>query len=418
MESERDQHPMTSGRSARWLPKLALSAASLAIALLLAELALWTLMPFPHPYLAPDSPDQVVYDELRRAPRNRYVPSYSTKRVVELRPDLTALPGVSPKVTFSINQFGFRNARMETIAKTVGELRVFAVGGSTTECLYLDDADAWPEVLQRKLSAETPGINVINAGHSGDTTRDHIAHLAQRIVSFKPDVVLFLVGINDLRLHMEPDYSPTRRDANALIPEENFSAGLWLKSRVANVSQIARLAILARRGRLTEDARGNPVQDPHGKWVQKAREELLRMPARMVDPATVLKSEFEENLRTIIGITRAAGAEPVFLTQPVIWGAPPGDWEKLLWVSSHGRIPHEQFWTMLEKFNDVTRRVAAELNVPLEDLARTLPKTTEIFYDDDHFTVAGAKSVANQVARVFSTNARLRDRMKPRTSLK
>ncbi len=402
---------MSIGNSTSWPAKFILSATSLAIALLLGELALWSLMPFPHPYLVPDTPDQVVYDELRRGPRNRYIPSYSTKKVVQLQPDLTVLPGVSPKVTFTVNQFGFRNTRMKNLRKLEGEFRVFAIGGSTTECLYLDDADAWPEVLYRTLSAEVPRIDVINAGHSGDTTRDHIAQLAQHMVPFQPDVVLILAGINDLRLHMEPDYSPTRRDTNSLIPEKSFSFGLWLKSRIADLSQIARLAILVHRGRLTEDAHGNPVQDLHGKWVQKAREQLQQMPLRTIDPNTVLKPEFEENLRTLVGITRSAGAEPVFVTQPVIWGAPSGDWEKRLWVFSHGRIPHAQLWEMLEKFNDVTRRVAADLDVPLADLARTLPKTMEVFYDDDHYTVAGAKQVAEQIAPVFAKSARLRDRM-------
>ncbi len=407
---------MSDGNSASWRAKLILSVASLVITFLVGEIMLWRFMPLPHPYAVPDTPDQFVYDEMRRVPRNRYVPSYHTEMVLELQPDLTVLPGVSPKVKFSINRFGFRNARMESLRKPNGRIRVFALGGSTTECIYLDDADAWPEILHRKLSVDAPGVNVINAGHSGDSTRDHIALLSQRIVPFQPDVVLFLVGINDLGLQMEPDYSPTRGDARSLISEEDFNFRLRLKSRIADVSQIARRAILVHRGRLKEDARGNPVQDTLGEWVRKAREHLQQMPLREVDPDSVLKPEFEENLRTLVGVTRSSGAEPVLLTQPVIWGAPSGDWEKRLSVSFHGRIAHTQLWGILENFNDVTRRVAAELDVQLVDLARTLPKTTKVFYDDEHFTVAGAQRAAEEIARVFAKSARLRDRMRIRAS--
>ena len=409
---------MSDGNSPNWLAKLLLSLVALAVALLLGELVLWFLMPLPNPYLVPDTADQFVYDELRRAPRNRYVPSYNTQKVLELHPDLAILPGVSPKVKFTLNSFGFRNARMEHLRKPDGEIRVFAIGGSTTECLYLDDADAWPEVLQRKLLADAPGINVINAGHSGDTTRDHIAQLSQRVVPYRPDVVLFLAGINDLRLHLEPDYSPTRRDTNSLIPEENFSFNLGLKSWVVNISQISRLAILVHRGKLTQDSRGNPVQDPHGRWIQDARAQLQQMPLRAIDPDSVPKPEFEENLRTLVGVTRSAGAEPVFITQPVIWGAPAGEWEKRLWVSSHGRIPHAQLWKMLERFNEVTRRVSNELGVPLVDLALTLPKTSEVFYDDDHYTVAGAEKVAQQVALAFAKRTKLGIRIRAGTPRK
>lgn len=286
------------------------------------------------------------------------------------------------------------------------------MGGSTTECFYLDDADAWPEVLHRKLSVERPVVNVVNAGHSGDNTRDHIALLTQRVIPFQPDVILLMVGINDLGLQLESDYSPIRNDSRSLIPEESPGIRLWVKSRLSDVSQLARLTTLVIRGRIKEDVRGNPVQDIHGAWVQKAREDLQRMPLRSVDPESILKPEFEENLRTLVGATRSAGAEPVLLTQPAIWGAPLGDWEKLLWVSYHGRIPHAQLWRMLENFNDVTRRVASELDVPLVDLARSMPKTTAMFYDDDHFTVAGAERVAEEISRVFASNARLRDRMR------
>ena len=144
---------------------------------------------------------------------------------------------------------------------------------------------------------------------------------------------------------------------------------------------------------------------------QHRLEQLRDLPVREVDPDSVPKPEFEENLRTLVGIARSTGAEPVFITQPMIWGAPSGEWEKRLSFSYHGRIPHAQLWKMLERFNEATRRIAAELDVPLADLARTLPKTTEMFYDDAHYTVAGAEKVGEEVAGVFAKSAKLRERM-------
>jgi hypothetical protein len=67
---------------------------------------------------------------------------------------------------------------------------------------------------------------------------------------------------------------------------------------------------------------------------------------------------------------------------------------------------------MLENFNAVTRRVATELDVVLVDLAYILPKSTEIFYDDSHFTVAGAQEVAEEIARTFANNASIQARIK------
>ena len=51
----------------------------------------------------------------------------------------------------------------------------------------------------------------------------------------------------------------------------------------------------------------------------------------------------------------------------------------------------------MERFNDVVRRVGAEQDALVVDLARLLPKSTEIFYDDDHYTVVGSRRVAEIV---------------------
>lgn len=393
---------------------IALSAASIAVVAIVAELLLWSFSPLPHPYASVANPDERVYDEVRRAPRNRYVPSYHTPKTLELRPDPAVLGGLSATATFTINRFGFRSSRMQSIIKSSDTARIFAVGGSTTECLYLDDADAWPEVLQRQLAGSSPGvsIDVINAGHSGDTTRDHIALLTQRIVALKPDIVLFLVGINDLALQLEPDYSPLRGDSRSIIPEARPQVSVWLKTGAADFSQLARAAILAWRRGTKHDAGRNPVQDLHGKWIARARDELRKTPIREVLPDSLPAAEFAENLRTLVAAARAGGAEAVLLTQPALWGAPSGEWESLLWRSYRGRIPHQTLWLLMERFNDATRQVAAELDVPLVDLAVAIAKTPAMFYDDDHVTVAGARAIGREIARVFAANPRLQGKLR------
>ena len=54
----------------------------------------------------------------------------------------------------------------------------------------------------------------------------------------------------------------------------------------------------------------------------------------------------------------------------------------------------KMWWTMLEKYNDGTRRKAMEKNIPLIDLAHLLPKSSEYFYDVVHMTNKGAEKTA------------------------
>jgi hypothetical protein len=59
----------------------------------------------------------------------------------------------------------------------------------------------------------------------------------------------------------------------------------------------------------------------------------------------------------------------------------------------------------LERLNDVVRTVARMDSVPLYDLARALPKSLEFFYDDCHFTRAGASAAGRGLARFLTEHA-------------
>ena len=123
-----------------------------AIMMVAAELMLGWLAPFPDPYLA----------EKRVA---RYVPSAHV-------PDLAygieieeGLPGVVPVHTGRVNQFstdnfGFRGDELR-VPKPADEVRVFVVGGSTTENISLDDTQDMSRLLQELLDLSRVG-RVVN----------------------------------------------------------------------------------------------------------------------------------------------------------------------------------------------------------------------------------------------------------------
>ena len=388
-------------KSTRWSlrGRILLSVAVFCLSLVVADILLWMVLPMPHPYVMPGTAEEIQFDLLRRNPLNRYLPSYHLPAQLVLHPDPEVIHGVGNTGHVTIDQFGFRDSSIQSIEKPDGELRIIAWGGSTTECIYLDDSETWPTLLHHKLRSRNQSIQVINAGRSGDTTRDHIALLSQRLIVFEPDVVLFLVGINDLTLQARPDYSPIRADSRSIVDLPRPSLRTMISSSVRSVSQIARRIVHVKRGTIKKDRRGNPVQDLAGRWIAEQRQKLRGLPTGSLDLASFPRPEYEENVRTLIGICRAHGAMPVLISQPTIWGAPPGDWEAILWVNLQERhIPHAQLNTALGKYNDVLRSLAAELHVPLIDLAKTLPKTTEFFYDDDHYTVQGAQEVAQQIA--------------------
>jgi hypothetical protein len=49
----------------------------------------------------------------------------------------------------------------------------------------------------------------------------------------------------------------------------------------------------------------------------------------------------------------------------------------------------------------VTRAVAKEYSLPLWDLARALPKSSQVFYDDCHLNTEGAREAGHALAAVL-----------------
>ena len=392
--------------------RVAVALLGTCLGLLVAEIGLRVLGGASNPYRAPEGSIRALHD-LGEAAVNRYVPAVAPRVTLELHPDTKVLPGVSPAVHFKTDEFGFREEEPLSVHKAPGEKRIFAVGGSTTECLYLDSDDTWTALLEQGLRRVSATVRVVNSGRSGATTRDHIALLAQRIVPLQPDIVLFLVGINDLGLLTRGGYDITRTDDASRI--EYHVPGLFesAKLALADRSHVFRLLVNSWRALQSSDARGNPVQDSNGLWVERARRKRQEAAPLDLQVSALDTTEFEQNLRTLVGTCRAHGALPVFLTQPVLWGADDPQAEQRMWVTIDGRrVDHRVMHEAMEKFNQVTRRVAAEFDVTLVDLARALPKTTEIFYDDDHFTVRGAQDVEGLVEAQMLADPRVLEKLR------
>lgn len=106
---------------------------ALFVALLLAEAVLW-MFPVPDPYSA----YKKVPNEIRYI-RSQFPTKHSFEIVSEEH-----LPGFENyrwPVVFKTNNVGMR-APYLMVPKPADEYRIFAVGGSTTECLLLHEADA------------------------------------------------------------------------------------------------------------------------------------------------------------------------------------------------------------------------------------------------------------------------------------
>jgi lysophospholipase L1-like esterase len=291
---------------------------------------------------------------------------------------------LDPEVVFSKNSIGFRGP--DPPVHFDDALTIVAVGGSTTECLYLTDGKDWPLALGARLGVVFPGVWVNNAGLDGHSTYGHALLLRQAITRRRPKVVLFLVGANDL------GRSEMRAQDRALLGEE---AG-WPVRLARHSALMATIVNLERRWEAERvmlpyreiDLRVTPAFAPGPRH----RRDLVET-CRAHVPA------FEARLQDLVRLCRGAGIEPVFLTQPALYGPGTDDVTgvdlALVEVDRERLVNGNGAWELLEMYNNATRGVGAREGVLVVDVARRLPKSSRLFYDFIHFTNAGAAGVAD-----------------------
>src|SRR5512145_1944580 len=130
--------PPAPRRRGPMLGNVLLLIGALGFTALLSEILIARFAPLTDPYWRHKTRPEMV---------NTYIPSqFALNLALELQPE-PGLPGMKSRSRFSVNNMGFRGDSMRVL-KPADEVRIFVVGGSTTECLYLDDADAVTRVLQ------------------------------------------------------------------------------------------------------------------------------------------------------------------------------------------------------------------------------------------------------------------------------
>ena len=160
----------------------------------------------------------------------------AANRVDYIRNRLPPEAEVPPVARFERNSLGFRGS--EPPKDLDKYLSLITVGGSTTQCLVLQERSTWPFLLGRNLNAKFDPIWVNNAGLDGHSTFGHLILLQDHLLKLRPKVIVFLVGINDVARGSATDW-----DVENIRMEIRWkSPGVFLKSASA-YSEFASLLV-------------------------------------------------------------------------------------------------------------------------------------------------------------------------------
>jgi lysophospholipase L1-like esterase len=305
------------------------------------------------------------------------------------------IPKLDDTIFHSKNSLGFRGKEPPKDWKKATTM--ITIGGSTTECYYLSDAQTWQAEINRRLSPTLPNFWINNAGLDGHSTFGHEVLMRDYIVKLKPDYVLFLVGINDVAT---ADFESFDRLAMKKINTQSVSG--FVKS-LANYSETIGLAfnfyrfyVAYKQGLIHSN-----IEIDKLKMVEIAEAKRSEMLQKH-------KTEFIENyknrLNNLVKICKDNDIQPILITQPQIIGdtidATTGtDLSQIEYQDINGSTG----WAILELYNDATRQVAKSQNIQLIDLAKKLPKNSQYFYDFTHYTNEGAAKVGEIISAELRT---------------
>ncbi|HEX8136359.1 MAG TPA: SGNH/GDSL hydrolase family protein [Pyrinomonadaceae bacterium] len=300
------------------------------------------------------------------------------------------IKSLDPEVTIVKNSLGFRGENPP--ADFAERLTIVTIGGSTTQCFFLNEDQTWTARLGHQLEASEHSMWINNAGLDGHSTHGHLVLLEDYIVALRPKVALFLIGANDVAIGSLSEWD-----------SENVKSGIHFESSKAFIKSVSAYSevvalflnmyrsFTAYQAGLTHH-QVNLTQQGYLDISDEAEREYLA-----ANTTRYLK-DYEARLRRIIEVCRKAGIEPVFVTQPLLVGFGQDDVTGVDLARVRTEGPHQNgkmYWDLLEIYNDVTRRVGRENGILVIDLARELPKTSRYFYDFIHYTPQGAQAISD-----------------------
>ncbi len=324
-----------------------------------------------------------------------------------LQPDPKVLTGIRGTAVYTANELGLRGP---SLPRQGNPYKVVAVGGSSTQCLYLDDSEEWPHLLMEELNRRQKQrfVWVANAGVSGKTTVDHLMLIQTLPILRQADRLILMIGANDLMVSLAFEGAPTQSvlEHDAAVFREflpNFRKQrypLYQRLELYGLSRKAADVVIARSGLFQFFHAYGEID------YVKFRRERAEAPLAELPNLEIGLKEFGERVLRLQEQCQSDGVRCLFLTQPSLWRSDLSKAEqKLLWFGWVGQRPKTKGYISLvdasaaiEAYNQRLLEVCRQHSLECFDLASLVPKDISAFYDDFHFNEDGARLIARFLA--------------------
>jgi len=332
-----------------------------------------------------------------------------------------ALPGLRQEILYERDALGLRRLSLDPAHKLPGAVRILCVGASTTDQPTQDTATTWCGLLQLKLVERFSGRDVVietaTLAQGGWRVPDLVWRMSNQVDGLRPDIVIVLMGINDLAFNGGPDYVYTGlsdRLASIDRRDPGLKSGFW--TRCETFSQLCKrvsvLRTIFQEWRLRREGR---LLEWHSQNLPILRREYqqypnVELPRREPDPLR----EFEDGTEALLAMLNERGIDAVVLGQPVLWKENMSEAERTsLWFyveTPAGRVRPSGRWLVTEmaRYNAAQHTIAQKHGVRFLDLDARIPKDLDHYFDDCHFTDLGSRRMADEVLPLVAATIQAR----------
>jgi len=295
--------------------------------------------------------------------------------------------------TVSTDEMGYRSVG-DIDYYNDDNFRIYAIGGSTTEEIYVDDNETWTSLLQVSLNnSQNENFEVINTGVSGLRARHHLATMLFT-ANYYPDAYIFLMGVNDWNSHIKAVVGDDASELSSRLSATLLWQGLSFAKRLFN-------------SLLYDSSEGeNGVSEEYGVYYSQQNNSLEKNDVREFLPNDI-HPNYESYVRQIATRCNENSYLCIFVSQPSAYSTQlTNDLKERLWMTPPNvkyTLDLESLIGISQLYNQRLLELATENNIHFCDLAKEIPPTTDYFYDDVHFNENGSRAVANVLHGCLST---------------
>ncbi len=289
-------------------------------------------------------------------------------------------PYLDSVIIHSINSLGLRGPEL----KDKSLFKIITVGGSTTNCFFLNDNQEWSNVLYKLFLKNGNNIWINNAGFSGQSTYGHILLLENYLVKLKPDCIIFYIGANDY-----------------LIDKANYNDNYFLLSTKGfkKIAYQSRLLMLLENYYTTKILKDNFIYTSTEYIDFNSLKEISKIDTTINNSYNKLIEtdliKYEQRIRKLINICIKNSIKPIFLTQATLFTCG-YDESNLINLGKKTNDNNSVCFSSIVSnyYNHSLKKECLNSNISYIDMDSLMPKNIEYYTDFIHFTPKGSKAFA------------------------